>query len=188
MKHAIYETVNLLVNNLKGYLEADNFTAVPDVVSMKNMALMSDNGTDGIIVSVLKIEEENAAKEYPSYERKGSSIYYKNPPINLNLYVLFCAKYPENKYEDGLKQISNVIQYFNGKRYFTKQDAPDKDFEFKISVKLYSPSFEEVNYIWSPLGGKHYPFALYKVHIVRMESDQVLEKGSAISGFEIKKS
>lgn len=189
MKHAIYETLHLLKENLLRYLLADSFPQTPEVVILENLALLNENsGTGGIVLNLLKIEEENAAKDYPSYVKKGKDIFYKNPPINLNLYVLFCAKYPETKYEDGLKQLSNVIQYFNGKRYFTQQDTPDKNFEFKISIKLYSPSFEEINYIWSPLGGKHYPFVLYKVHIITMESDQVLEKGRPISGVEIIKS
>ena len=208
MKHAIYTTLKVIKDQLQDYLNSDAFsfdnvsqnndgesfspaiTTVPDNVLLGNVALIGA-GVEGIVMTLLKIEEENAAKQYPVFEKNGNKVKYLQPPIHLNLYTVFSAVYKngnenfDTKYEDGLKQISNVIQFFNYKRYFTQQDAGGLDFNMKVSAKLISPSYDDLNKIWSVLGGKLFTFVLYKFHVVTMSADEATSTGNVIESIVI---
>ena len=52
---------------------------------------------------------------------------------------------------------------------------------FRFSVELYTPTFEELNYIWGTLGGKQLPSALYKVSMIQIERDIAQAEGQLIS-------
>jgi hypothetical protein len=41
--------------------------------------------------------------------------------------------------------------------------------DFRFTVELYTPTFEELNFIWGTLGGKQYPSALYKLSLIEVE-------------------
>ncbi len=53
--------------------------------------------------------------------------------------------------------------------------------EFKFIVDLYTPTFEQLNYIWGTLGGKSVPSVLYKISIVEIESDKMKDTGIPIT-------
>jgi hypothetical protein len=81
------------------------------------------------------------------------------------------------------------MQYFQGKRVFTQENTTflregelSNVNNFRFLVDLFTPSFEELNYIWGTLGGKQYPSAIYKVSLIEIEREVTLKKGTVISG------
>jgi hypothetical protein len=48
------------------------------------------------------------------------------------------------------------------------EGLPDR---FRIILDLYSLSFEQINYLWSTLGGKQHPFVCYKLRMVEVERE-----------------
>ena len=65
----------------------------------------------------------------------------------------------------------------------TRNQAPilfDKLKEFRFVVDLYTPTFEQLNYIWGTLGGKSIPSVLYKISILEIESNKVNDIGQSI--------
>jgi len=60
-------------------------------------------------------------------------------------------------------------------------DAFGDNTEFMLILDLYSPTFEQANYLWSTLGGKQYPHALYKMRLVEVKKDGVNEKRGVIT-------
>jgi Pvc16 N-terminal domain len=152
-----------------------------DYVVLGNIAFV-ENGigrtpvmSDKIVMTVIKTEEEAALKNQPAYRRDPVSgvLNYANPPIFLNIYLLITANYSD--YPNALTQLSRVIGYFQHKRVFTDADSavslppgsPIQHFDFNLS--MVSPSFEQINHIWSVLGGKHLPNVLYKVQLIQLE-------------------
>lgn len=155
--------------------------AAGDYVVLSNIAFV-ENGTgrtpglqDKIVMTVIKTEEEATLKNQPAYRRDPvtGALNYANPPVFLNVYLLITASY--NDYLNALTQLSRVIGYFQHKRVFNNADAsvtlppgsPVQYFDFNVS--MVSPGFEQINHIWSVLGGKHLPSVLYKVQLVQLE-------------------
>jgi hypothetical protein len=52
---------------------------------------------------------------------------------------------------------------------------------FRFTIELYTPTFEELNYIWGTLGGKQLPSALYKVSMIQIERNIAQSEGPLIS-------
>ena len=81
------------------------------------------------------------------------------------------------------------MEFFQAKRTFTQAntnfdralDGMDSIKEFKFHVELFTPSFEEMNFIWGTLGGKQYPTVIYKISVLEIERDITQSEGSLIT-------
>jgi hypothetical protein len=137
--------------------------------------------SDKIGMSIINVEEERVMKDQVFEHRNSNGVYERyNPELKLNLYVLFCANFVNAgtqtyKYEEGLKQLSHVISFFQGKYVFTPDNTPGMDPKLrKLIVDIYSYSFEQQYNFWSILGAKYLPSVLYKVRLVSFQ-EKVLE-------------
>lgn len=172
--------------------EVNNFL-VTNLVVLENIANIDqdvDNDINGVVLTLLNTQEESTLKNISNHSIDGTQVSYKNPKVNLNLYLLFSAH--NATYSESLKSLSKVIQFFQGKRVFTQAntnynrvDDEMKNLKnFKFRVDLYTPSFEELNFIWGTLGGKQYPSAIYKVSLIEIERETPLKKGVVITGIK----
>jgi len=182
----IFEVLQIITEELNNYFEGNP-------VSLENIAsVTSEQGNSGgtatdIILTLLNLQEETTLKNTPNYSVNGTNITYKNPIINLNLYILFSAN--NNKYDEALKSLSKIIEYFQGKKVFTQTNttynrdnsAMSDITNFKFVIDLFTPSFEELNFVWGTLGGKQLPSVMYRVSLIEIERDAVLSKGGLIS-------
>jgi len=94
---------------------------------------------------------------------------------------LFIATHSD--YKTALNQLSEVIIFFQNKRFFTAVDDDDESFPEnieKITIEMYSLKLEELNHLWGILGGVYYPSVLYKVRVLRMEAENDGEDGDEI--------
>jgi hypothetical protein len=93
------------------------------------------------------------------------------------------------KYENALIYLSHAITFFQGKYTFTLKNSttqveglPD---DFRIILDLYTLSFEQINYLWSTLGGKQHPFVCYKVRLLQIEKESTTETRGVIKQVNI---
>ena len=157
-----------ILNFLKSNLEDDYLT--PGAPHVDNVTIdypKKIKDSTGLIMTIVNLEEEYGLKNQPNFERKNGNLTRVEPPVFLNIYILFVASH--TKYETALTRISQVIDFFQTKHFFTKQDAGfPADLE-KLSLDLYSLKMEQLNYLWSILGGVYYPSVLYKVRVAKMK-------------------
>lgn len=184
----LYEALQILTNEVNDYL--DGIGLGRDVV-LENIAKL-DSGENNveamehhIVLTLLTIDEETTLKNFPNYQIQGNQSTTRNNKVNLNLYVLFSSN--KATYIESLKYISKVIAFFQGKNYFTQVNSnqaeipvEDKLHDFRFTMELYTPSFEDLNYIWGTLGGKQFPSALYKLSLITINRDNVLSENSVI--------
>jgi hypothetical protein len=92
-------------------------------------------------------------------------------------------------YENALIYLSHAITFFQGKYIFSLKNSsteveglPD---DFYIMLDLYTLGFEQMNYVWSTLGGKQHPFVCYKVRLLRMERESTQEVRGVIKEIKI---
>ncbi|WP_339705355.1 DUF4255 domain-containing protein [uncultured Kriegella sp.] len=183
----IYKVLQVITEEVNSYFEGNP-------VSLENIAtVMDSDGSDNqntatdIVLSLLNMQEEFAMKNIPNNYTNGTTVEYKNHRVNLNLYVLFSAT--NSIYIEALKGISKIIEFFQGKNVFTQansnflREGEMLDVgDFRFSIALYTPTFEELNFIWGTLGGKQYPSVLYKISLIELErNDVIVESGSLIT-------
>ncbi len=182
----IFETLKILSEEVDRYLETSTIT-IENVAIVDSQNDRADDLNDDIILTLVNMEEETTLKNFPNRQLDGDQMRYKNPKVNLNLYILFSAN--RSTYVQSLSDISKIVEFFQGKRVFTQANsvynrlnpALDGIGNFKFTVELYTPSFEEMNFIWGTLGGKQLPSVLYKLVLVEIERDVLTKQSAAIT-------
>lgn len=154
--------------------------------------------TNSVVISLVNIEEESTLKNGRHVHKTGTGVEYRNTPIHLNLYLLFCANYPD-RYTDALMRLSGVIRFFQGKTVFSFQNSPlaaaellnqpgsetdEIDEQFKLILELYTLTFEQINHLWGSLGGRQLPSAMYKARLVQIQDRDTVRTGPLIEEIE----
>jgi hypothetical protein len=190
----IHPVLKFLVEQMNFYIDqvkkADIDVVSPvailqSIVQLDEQALQK---TNKILVSLVNFSEEATMKNHPNYTiLNNDTATYKNPPLNLNLFILVTSVM--TNYENALIYLSHAITFFQGKYTFTPKNSvtqveglPD---DFHIILDLYTLSFEQVNYLWSTLGGKQHPFVCYKVRLLQIERPSTTETRGIIKQVRI---
>src|SRR5882672_1234406 len=159
----IDQALLLLKSELKSYIDSKGDTSVD--VSIDNIGLLETSKTDPlenrIIITLVNIEEESTLKNQSAQRRPfGSTAIYQNPPVFLNLYILFTCNYSGVNYVDALKRLSHIIRFVQSKNSFEASssvaigdvDLTNTDIaELKFTIELYTLTFEQINHLWGSL-------------------------------------
>jgi hypothetical protein len=190
----IYQALKFLAGQLGSYFSGlekpGSLDAVPEVL-LQNVSRLSDDEmkkANNVFLTLVNLSEEATMKNFPgTFVVNSNEVHYDNPPINVNLYVLFTACMAN--YEYALIYLSHVISFFQGKYSFTRQNSvttvdglPD---DFHIILDLYSLTFEQANYLWSTLGGKQQPYVCYKVRLLSISRESTRETRGVIKQIRI---
>ncbi len=193
----VVDAVALLLVQLNQYIhQADgNPLGTADPAIWGNIAQLdnpdvSTNLENQIVLSLVNLEEEKTLKNGKTFISESNGVVnYFNPPLHLNLFLLFTANY--RNYETALKRLTQVMLFFQGKKKFTLSNSPVSNLntasinELSLTMDFLSLSFEEVNHLWGSLGGKQLPFAAYQGRLVTIQDRRVLEGGGYIQEIEV---
>jgi len=143
-----------------------------------------------LVLSLINIEEERIVKEQrTAYRNVNNEIEHYYPEIRINLYILITANFINSgasSYEEGLKQLSHVIRFFQGKHVFTPDNSPTLPAELtKLIVELNSYSFEQQYNFWSVIGTKYLPSAMYKVRLLSFQDHRTLDQSLPVSQVDV---
>lgn len=88
-----------------------------------------------------------------------------NPEINLNLYILFVAKFKD--YEQSLHYLSHILRYFQVNHYLDRQNVPElsKSIDHLV-LELNTLTTAQQNELWGILRSSYLPSLVYKVKAV----------------------
>lgn len=183
----IFEILQIITEELNDYLE-EKAVALSNI-AMADIEGNSPGNSPDISLTLINLQEEFALKNTSNNVSNGTTVSYKNPKVYLNLYILFCVD--KQTYTESLKSLTKVIAFFQGKKVFTHNNTNYEGIDgladlksFKFISQLYTPTFEELSYIWGTLGGKQYPSALYKITLLEIERDIITKEGTVVSGIE----
>lgn len=186
----IYETLQILKEQLEAYfieVELDINIILDNIALWESGSKDADRLEGNVVLTLINIEEETALKNIPAAKVVNNQTEYKNPPVHLNLFLMVSANC--SSYDFSLRSISRTIEFFQGKKIFTSantiynRDSMSIDVldHFKFVVELYTPGFEVMNHIWGTLGGRQLPSAMYKIQLLRLESEKKLASSSVIT-------
>ncbi|HMQ46516.1 MAG TPA: DUF4255 domain-containing protein [Saprospiraceae bacterium] len=159
-----------------------------DQVVPGNIALLdafndssTQNVNNKIVASIVNIQQEGTLRNLPNTRTitgedglpKGIR---QSPEIYLNVYVLFAAN--NTNYDNALFYISKVIGFFQQEHVFTPATHPGLNPNIeKLILDLYSMSFEELNQLWSIMGGKYTPSVMYKMRMLAIQEAEESDAG-----------
>lgn len=196
----IHTSLSFLTNELNEHLKLRTGTPDVDRIFLTSVATESN----GIVIpdrslgmSLINIEEERAYKDQKASVINNEGIVeYRNPEINLNLYVLISANFQDkiendssDDYVEGLKQLSYIISFFQAKNVFTQENSPslasyDQNIQ-KLVVVLYSYSFEQLYNFWSVVGARYLPSVLYRISLLSFQAKDIYETSVPIEKVRI---
>jgi len=82
--------------------------------------------------------------------------------------------------------LAYIIQFFQYQNVFTPLSHPALDTRItKLITDLYTLNFEQINRLWSTLGGKYLPSVMYKVRQITLDEDAVIAGGGLITEIDI---
>ncbi len=185
----IHQVLPAIVRELTEYLEA-KFGISDDQVVLGNVVNQDGSlAIDGnkLVVSLINISRDGSL---------GSSTGFggnDNPPVYVNLYVIFAAVYNQSNissqdYLESLKMISGVISFFQGHNAFDAHNTPDFPADaLKVICEIENIEFRELVNLWSVSGAKYVPSIVYRFRSLNMEeglvTDAMPHVGSLTHGF-----
>lgn len=127
---------------------------------------------DQVGVALINVEEERSVKsQLPQAAYVDGRQVLREPDIKLNLHLLFAAHF--KNYEQGLKQLSYVLTFFQAHPVFTRARYPALDPRIqKLGVDLMALGYEQLNQVWAFVGAKQLPSAVYRVRLVALQDDE----------------
>lgn len=184
----IYPTLNLIAEQLNTYIYkqwGETINGTGKIVELDNVANINEeknNLQNKIILTLLKAEEEPSLKNGAFYNAKPSGKVSKHhPAVYFNLFIL--VSITKKDYREALQLLSDTITFFQSHKVFTDQSSSEdagagtgEEPSFRIIVELFNFNFQEMFDMWSNLGNKQYPSAIYKIRLLKfMDRDEQKE-------------
>jgi hypothetical protein len=168
----IHEALTFIQNQLNEYFR-NRFGLSEDVVIISN--IVNQDGTSAIkdenkvILSLVGMEEERMISHGQKQMNSGGRGYSgTNPPVIMNLYILFSTSFSGQMVKESLKFISVIIGFFQSNNVFTSKEYSDLKNE-KLIFEIFNLNFLEQNNLWASMGAKYVPSILYRVRMVVIE-------------------
>jgi hypothetical protein len=197
----IFQAMELIRRNLNLFLRG-GVVVVPEPVVLKNIAFATPDNPGTAIdesaqvyMSLVNVEEEMTLKNLSAVRQSEiRPLAYVNPPLYLNLYLLFSANHKD--YNMAIASLGQILLFFQGNRTFSLSMTPvdptgpfatpgENENRIKVTLELMSLTFEQVNYLWGSLGGKQMPFLLFKARLVEIDADRMMKGGGFVSEIQI---
>lgn len=162
------------------------------------VALVQPNGEPGfsdtnhIAIVLAGIEEEQVDSKYLRHRPTEDNGFFElQPPIILNVYVLFAAH--KTFYPTALRDISNVIGFFQENSVFDGAHYPNlnakvtdplnKSWQLveRLSMRIHNLTFEQQNNLWASIGAKQMPSVVYKMRLLTVFSTRSKQRAVPIT-------
>lgn len=189
----IRESLQFLADELNKYLILKGTTTTdPPRLVLGNISRVFDADSGSVatsmnnraVLSLVNVEEDRVAKQQENFEKTAITTRYKSPPLYLNLYVLICVN--RTSYADSLAWLNHIVQFFQHQHVFTPITHPSLDSRIeKIIADLHTLNFEQINHLWSTLGGKYLPSVLYKVRQLAVDEDLTVSESGFIKEIQL---
>jgi hypothetical protein len=139
---------------------------------------------DTPVVSLIAVEEERTTREQqPQTKTDLTTALTQSPPVKLNLHVVFAVpvKQPasdpaslEKTYLQSLRSISLVIAFFQSRPRFTAQEHAELATAGidRLCMDLLTLTTEQLNQLWSYMGTRYMPSAVYRVRMLCLQAQQ----------------
>ena len=156
------------------YLDECLRSTFPQPEGMAEVGFMG-NGADEkpckLIVSLINIERETAGGISAGFNRSSSEYARTYPPLLLNLDLMLAAVYDEKRYAESLSVLYEAMLFIQSHPFFELDGQ-------RYTVEIVTLSAQDINNIWSTLGGQYYPSVMCKLRRLVVDAGEAGESGS----------
>ncbi|MCG8475114.1 MAG: DUF4255 domain-containing protein [Cytophagales bacterium] len=173
------KAISVVAGELNAYLKfhrqfLENRVILSPIVEQDGrLAIREENR---IVFTLTDLSEESSLKNHRSGRKAGAE---NNPPdLHLNAQILVSAYFSSSNYSEALDYLSDTISFFHSKPVFNTRNTPALQIRGidKLSMELIRLDTNTKNNLWSSMGVKYLPSAMYKMKIVRFQSQKVGDK------------
>lgn len=182
----IHNVITAIASKLNEFIKnklsiPDDTVIVSSLVDIKGN--LNSDIENKVSIFLLHIEEEKISKN--------AGIKYSagvNPPIKINLHVMFSAYFPNFNYIEALRYVSLVIEFFQVNNVFEDANTPGlPENGGKIYSELFNISIDEINKLWGNIGANYVPSVAYKLKHILFDGEMISEDVPLILGLSAKK-
>lgn len=182
----LQQLINFLKDDLNTFitnkLGVDNKFVL--FTNLNNVLAKEDVNLDKIIISIVNIEEDKMLKTPDNYSRVDNEIFYRKPPVWLNLICLFTFYTKSTDDMAGIDLLENIVQYFQSRPRVDQASAVvPENFPSgieEIRAEFVSLNYEQTNYLWGLFGGKYHPSVIYKLKTIPVDNLDITPGGPPI--------
>ena len=162
---------------IKGKLSvSDDTVIVSSLVDVKGN--LNQDIENKVSMFIINIEEEKIAKNANISANQGL-----NPPMKINVMVMFSAYFPNFNYIEALRYISLVIEFFQNNNVFDSSNTPGLGASVnKVYAELFNVSIHEINDLWGNLGANYIPSICFKFKQIVFDGDMISEDVPEVLG------
>jgi hypothetical protein len=176
----IHKVLPVIVAELNSFLKR-SVSASEDLVILSSLVNQSGSlaftGADKVICTVTAIEQERV-----NISSSMTSMAWQNPPIYLNLNLLFSAYFPGD-YVAALEFVSLVISFFQGKPFFTQANTSGlPEGVDKLIIEINHLDQHAQNELWIATGAKMMPSINMKLRMIAISGDHTISETPEIKG------
>ena len=132
-------------------------------------------------LTLVNVEQEPTLRNVPPERvQVGATLVLQPAALRLNTVVLFSASFSD--YAQALRQLSHVLIFFQSHPVFQAElhAALPPPIE-RLTAELISHTPEQLNQLWTMLGGKHLPSVAYRLRLVVLQDSEPASTGAPIT-------
>lgn len=141
------------------------------------------NGTEErpnkMVVSLINVERETAGGISAPVQRTVEGYTRQTPPLLLNLNLMLAAVYDERRYAESLSILSDTLKFVQSVPKFEME-------EMSYTVEIMTLSPQDLNNIWTTLGGQYYPSVVCKLRRLVIDAEEITGSGATMKQPDIK--
>ena len=123
-----------------------------------------------MIITLLSVERETAGGISAPVQKSTDGYARLSPLLLMNLNLILAAVYDEKRYTESLSVLSDTLRYI--------QATPGFELDGQTyTVEIMTLSSQDINNIWTTLGGQYYPSVVCKLRRLAIDSGKTAETG-----------
>lgn len=123
-----------------------------------------------LIVSLLNVERETSGGIGAPMQKQTDGYMRMPPPLMMNLNLMFAAVYDEKRYVESLSVLSDTLKFIQSTPYFEWEGQT-------YTIEMITLSSQDINNVWTTLGGQYYPSVVCKLRRIVLDSEDVTGAG-----------
>lgn len=139
----------------------------------------SEEKPNKMVVSLFGIERETSGGISAPVQRTAEGYTRTSPPLLLNLNVMLAAVYDERRYAESLSVLSDTLKFIQSVPKFEVEETT-----YTVEIVTLSP--QDLNNVWTLLGGQYYPSVVCKLRRLIIDAEEATGSGATMRQPDLK--
>lgn len=131
----------------------------------------SEERPNKMVISLLNMERETAGGISSGVRRTEEGYARTQPPLLMNMNVMLAAVFDERQYGAALEILSDTLRFLQSTPNFQVDGTT-------YTIEIVNLSVQDLNNVWTLLGGQYYPSVVCKIRRLYIDNDTVAAGGT----------